>query len=125
MNFNPLFDFELYDEDKLTRDMAYRKTQFSLLKKSRALDGFELTSPVGTYKASGFGIFNEHGNVAEAVSNSDYVLGGSFASMNGNCSNEIFDGYLNILPEIITLPSPQVGFRFVMEGFYNNEEHKK
>lgn len=116
MNFNPLFDFELYDEDKLTRDMAYRKTQFSLLKKSRALDGFELTSPVGTYKASGFGIFNEHGNVAEAVSNSDYVLGGSFASMNGNCSNEIFDGYLNILPELITLPSPQVGFRFVMTG---------
>jgi formylglycine-generating enzyme required for sulfatase activity len=131
MNFNPLFDYELYDEDKLTLDMAYRKTQYPLLKKSRSLDDFELTAPVNSYYPSKFGIHNTNGNVAEVVSNSDYVLGGSFASINGNCSNEIFynwslfDNWTEVLPEKITLPSPQVGFRFVMEGFYDNEEHKK
>lgn len=116
MNFNPLFDYELYDEDKLTLDMAYRKTQYPLLKKSRSLDDFELTAPVNSYYPSKFGIHNTNGNVAEVVSNSDYALGGSFASMNGNCSNMIFGDYPSILLELITLPSPQVGFRFVMTG---------
>jgi formylglycine-generating enzyme required for sulfatase activity len=117
MNFNPLFDHELYNEEKLTSDLAYRKDQMPLLKKSRALDGYELTAPVGSYKYSNFGLCNEHGNVAEVVSNSDFVIGGSFASMNGNCTNEIFFSYnINVLPEKIFLPSPQVGFRFVMTG---------
>ncbi|MBM3186146.1 MAG: SUMF1/EgtB/PvdO family nonheme iron enzyme [Bacteroidetes bacterium] len=125
MNFNPLLDYEVYDELKLALDLNYRKGQLPILRRSRALDGFELTAPVNSYYPSRFGIHNTNGNVAEVVSNSDYVLGGSFASMNGNCSNQIFDGNLNILPELITLPSPQVGFRFVMEGFYDYEEHKK
>jgi hypothetical protein len=37
--------------------------------------------------------------------------------MDGNCTNEIFfDNWIFILPEQIPLPSPQVGFRFVMTG---------
>lgn len=117
MNFNPLFDFELYDERKLTRDLNYRKQQLSLLKRSRAIDGYELTAPVASYNPSNFGVFNANGNVSEVVSNSNFVLGGSFASMDGNCTNEIFfDNWIFILPEQIPLPSPQVGFRFVMTG---------
>jgi formylglycine-generating enzyme required for sulfatase activity len=132
MNFNPLIEFEVYNEDKLTRDLTYRKGQLPILKRSRALDGFELTAPVNSYYPSLFGIHNTNGNVAEVVSNSDYVLGGSFASMNGNCSNGVysndwifFEHWPELLPEKISLPSPQVGFRFVMEGFYHYEEHKK
>jgi hypothetical protein len=132
MNFNPLIEFEVYDEAKLTCDLTYRKGQLPILKRSRAFDGFELTAPVNSYYPSLFGIHNTNGNVAEVVSNSDYVLGGSFASMNGNCSNGIysndwifFEQLPELLPEKISLPSPQIGFRFVMEGFYDNREHKK
>ncbi|MFM7301148.1 MAG: formylglycine-generating enzyme family protein, partial [Crocinitomicaceae bacterium] len=119
MNFNPLLDYEVYDESKLALDLNYRKEQLPILRRSRALDGFELTAPVNSYYPSRFGIHNTNGNVAEVVSNSDYVLGGSFASMGWNCSNDMFFDHWSSesLPEKISLPSPQVGFRFVMTGF--------
>jgi formylglycine-generating enzyme required for sulfatase activity len=112
MNFNPLSDYLKYNEKKLTSDLNYRHTQLTDLKKSRALDGFELTAPVDSYEPCKYGIYNLNGNVAEAVSNSDFVFGGSFASMALNCTNL---GINDSILEKIELPSPQVGFRFVME----------
>jgi formylglycine-generating enzyme required for sulfatase activity len=121
MNYNPLFDFIGYNEIKLTSDLAYRKSQHSLLQKSRALDGFELTAPVNAFNPSEFGMYNINGNVSEVIMDSDIVFGGSFASMTDNCRNL----EENFQIEKISLPSPQVGFRFVMDGKYNQVEHKK
>jgi formylglycine-generating enzyme required for sulfatase activity len=112
MNYNPLLDFSTYNEKKLLIDLNYRKNQLNTLKKSRALDGFEFTAPVDSYFPCSNGLYNLNGNVAEAVLNSDYVFGGSFASMLENCRNL---GSEYAFLEKINLPSPQVGFRFVME----------
>ena len=112
MNYNPFLDYSTYNEKKLLIDLNYRKKQLNTLRKSRAWDGFEFTAPVDSYYPCGNGLYNLNGNVAEAVLNSDYVFGGSFASMLENCQN-LGSEYAYL--EKINLPSPQVGFRFVME----------
>ena len=125
MNFNPLLDYEHYDENKLANEPAYRRSQLPLLQKSRALDGYELTAPVDVFYPCNYGIYNLNGNVAEVVSNSDIVFGGSFAGIEENCINYSSGEYYLPAPERTTLPSPQVGFRIVMNGIYNQIEHKK
>jgi formylglycine-generating enzyme required for sulfatase activity len=116
MNFNPLFDYLQYDKKKLAINEEYKNSQYSILRKSRALDGYELTAPVDAYYPCEYGIYNLNGNVAEAVSDSEIVFGGSFASMLENCSNLGMNGYNS--SEQISLPSPQVGFRIVLEEKY-------
>jgi formylglycine-generating enzyme required for sulfatase activity len=126
MNFNPLLDYVRYDEKKLTNVSAYRRSQLAILKMSRALDGYELTAPVNAFYPCKYGMHNLNGNVAEVVSNSDIVFGGSFADMDENCSNFLIDNYYFLNePERTSLPSPQVGFRFVMNGIYDQNKHKK
>jgi formylglycine-generating enzyme required for sulfatase activity len=126
MNFNPLLDYVHYDENKLANDPTYRKSQLPLLQKSRALDGYELTAPVDAFYPCNYGMHNLNGNVAEVVSNSDIVFGGSFAGLGENCLNPSSDDYYFWLqPERTALPSPQVGFRIVMNGFCDLIEHKK
>lgn len=126
MNFNPLLDYVHYDENKLANESSYRKSQLPLLQKSRALDGYELTAPVGAFYPCNYGMYNLNGNVAEVVSNSDIVFGGSFAGLEEHCLNSPIDEYSYWLePERTTLPSPQVGFRIVMNGIYDQIEHKK
>ncbi len=116
MNFNPLFDHLAYDKKKLVTSTNYKNSQYSILKKSRSLDGYELTAPVDAYNPCEFGIYNLNGNVAEAVSDSDIVFGGSFASMQENCTNFGMNDFLAL--ERISVPSPQVGFRVVIDGKY-------
>jgi sulfatase modifying factor 1 len=124
LNFNPLFDYQMYDKDKLSNDMLYRYSQQDMLKASRGLDGYELTAPVLSFghkwQCQLFQdkkmFYNVNGNVAEATADSDLVIGGSFASMIGNCVlmtpyNTEFASF----QENISLPSPQVGFRFAAE----------
>lgn len=124
LNFNPLFDYQMYEKDKLSRDIMYRNSQQDILKVSRDLDGYELTAPVLSFghrwRYQHFQdnkiLYNLNGNVAEATADSDLVIGGSFASMIRNCVlgspyNTEFDGF----QEYISLPSPQVGFRFAAE----------
>ena len=126
MNFNPLLDYVHYDENKLANESTYRKSQLPLLQKSRALDGYELTAPVDAFYPCNYGMYNLNGNVAEVVSNSDIVFGGSFAGLEEHCLNSPIDEYSDWLePERTTLPSPQVGFRIVMNGIYDQNEHKK
>jgi hypothetical protein len=90
------------------------------------LDGYELTAPVDAFYPCNYGMHNLNGNVAEVVSNSDIVFGGSFAGLGKNCLNPSSDDYYFWLqPERTALPSPQVGFRIVMNGFCDLIEHKK
>ena len=114
MNFNPLFDHLAYDKKKLVTSTNYKNSQYSILKKSRSLDGYELTAPVDAYYPCEFGIYNLNGNVSEAVSDSDIVFRGSFASMQENCTNFRMNDFQAL--ERISVPSPQVGFRVVIDG---------
>jgi formylglycine-generating enzyme required for sulfatase activity len=132
MNCNPLFAHIAYNEIKLSSDLNYRKSQLNILRKSRDLDGYELTAPIDSYnnilknkrnrnnysrQNKKFERLNMHGNVAEATQDSDKVAGGSFASMVENCL--IIDQhseYFNLIfQENIKSPSPQVGFRFIFK----------
>ena len=103
-------------------DSVYRKSKESLLKKSRDLDGYELTAPVKSIKTS-IEAHHLNGNVAEVLRDESFTVGGSFASMIEYCKN-ISEDYHTGWPlhvygrcpvEYQTLPSPRVGFRFVME----------
>ena len=122
VNHNPLFIHTAYDERRLMEDSVYRKSKESLLKKSRNLDGYELTAPVKSIKTS-IEAHHLNGNVAEVLRDESFTVGGSFASMIEYCKN-ISEDYHTGWPlneygrwpvEYQTLPSPRVGFRFVVE----------
>lgn len=70
------------------------------------LDGALATAACDTYVPNDFGLYNMGGNVAEMVSDSSFVKGGSWKS----------DSYYVQIKsrEKINYPSPQVGFRVVI-----------
>lgn len=125
MNFNPIADYINVDFNKYRSEDSYYEEKRQLVKASRSIDGHALTCPIDAFnleKLLGYKLpmeaYNLNGNVAEAVSNSELALGGSFASFGHECMLEPIN-YIKLFPtfrtgENIELPSPLVGFRFVM-----------
>lgn len=125
MNFNPIADFLMIDLNKYRSDTSYQKAHLKDVRTSRSLDGYELTNPVAAFGLTKlldfkfpYELYNLNGNVAEVVTDSDLVLGGSFASFEQECMSYLDENMAGLTPlkrgEDIKLPSPQVGFRFII-----------
>jgi hypothetical protein len=112
LNFNPLPSITPFDIEAYLNSISYKEDQRENLLKSRQYDGYCLTAPVNSFSQKGINIHNIHGNVAEALADTDVIIGGSFASILEHCmAPTSYEKY----EEKINLPSPYVGFRFFME----------
>ena len=132
MNFNPIADFLMIDLNKYRSDKSYQKAHLKDIRTSRSLDGYELTNPVSAFQLKElldfkfpYELYNLNGNVAEVVTDSDLVLGGSFASFEHECMTYLDENITGLTPlkrgEDIKLPSPQIGFRFIMRVTSSSE----
>lgn len=132
MNFNPIADFLMIDLNKYRSDTNYQKAHLKDIRTSRSLDGYELTNPVAAFQLTKllnfkfpYELYNLNGNVAEVVTDTDLVLGGSFASFEHECMSYLDENIAGLTPikigEDIKLPSPQVGFRFIMRVASSSE----
>lgn len=83
----------------------YRRNT-TMIGKPGKQEAIDITAPCGSYLPNKYGIYNMSGNVAEMVSDKNYVLGGSWNST----ADKIKIG----VSESMTGPSPTVGFRPVM-----------
>ena len=112
LNFNPLPSITPFDIEAYLYSISYKEDQRENLLKSRQYDGYCLTAPVNSFSQKGINIQNIHGNVGEALADTDVIIGGSFASILEHCMAPTnYEKY----EEKINLPSPYVGFRFFME----------
>lgn len=102
-NFNPVQERWVVD----LNDSTYLREGISIeeIRACADQDGVLVTAPVDSYFPNDYGIYNASGNVAEMVSDSPVVKGGSWASMIHFIHLKNREEYLGA--------SPFVGFRFL------------
>ncbi|HRH39264.1 MAG TPA: SUMF1/EgtB/PvdO family nonheme iron enzyme [Flavobacteriales bacterium] len=70
-------------------------------------DNVDITAPVNSYTANGYGLFNMNGNVAEMLADGTQAAGGSWMCPGYDIRNESVMAFKG--------PSPEVGFRVLVE----------
>jgi len=102
-NFNPVQERWVVD----LNDSTYLRDGISLeqIRSCAGQDGVLVTAPVDSYHPNDFGVYNASGNVAEMVSDSPVVKGGSWASLVHFIHLKNKEAYSGA--------SPYVGFRFM------------
>ena len=124
LNFSPLPEHVFVDPYLYRKDSVYEQTYRKEIQKARRADGYELTCPVGAFDLTQMLYKDAHlkkqqlnGNVAEALLDSPLAIGGSFASFEHEChindEMDLTNPNNKKFGQEITLPSPQVGFRFI------------
>jgi formylglycine-generating enzyme required for sulfatase activity len=124
MNFSPLPEHVFVDPYLYRKDSVYQHTYRKEIQKARRADGYELTCPVDAFDLTQMLYKDAHlkkqqlnGNVAEALLDSPLAIGGSFASFEHECyindEMDLMNPDNKKFGQEISLPSPQVGFRFI------------
>lgn len=124
MNFSPLPEHVFVDPYLYRKDSVYQQTYRKEIQKARSADGYELTCPVDAFDLTQMLYKDAHlkkqqlnGNVAEALLDSPLAIGGSFASFKHECyindEMDLMNPDNKKFGQEISLPSPQVGFRFI------------